>query len=125
MADDPRMNPQDRAVLLLAQGRSSLEVGKDLGVSDSTVRTWRWRDPEFEAKVQRARQELLDAAVGALAAGAKKAVATLLDELDGEQPAVRVRAALGLLAQIPPLADHVLLERKVAALEAETGEGER
>jgi transposase len=115
---EPKLSPRDEAALLLAQGYSTDKAGERVGVSGSTVRRWRQEDPKFLTTVQKARAEMLEDASGMLAAGARKAVATLLREMDGEKAADRIRAALGFLSQIPPIADHALLEAKVAALEA-------
>lgn len=101
-----------------ARGLTSDQVGEKLGVGGSTIRNWR-QDPEFQSVVHTFRSAALEEAANALAAGARKAVAVLLREMDGERASDRIRAALGFLGQIPPLSDHAVLEARIAALEAQ------
>lgn len=62
------MSVRDRALILLALGDSTDQVGRVVGVDGSTVRRWRQR-PDFQAEVQRVRIRLLNAAVTAVAGG--------------------------------------------------------
>lgn len=57
-----------RAAVLLAMGRSTEEIGPELGVSGRTVRRWRTR-PEMRADVRRVRLRMLDAATAVLTDG--------------------------------------------------------
>ena len=57
--------PKIRAAVLLARGRSTEQIGREVGVSGRTVRRWRARD-EFRADVTRVRLRLLDGAANAL-----------------------------------------------------------
>lgn len=60
--------PQLRAAVLLAMGRSTEEIGPEVGVSGRTVRRWRTR-PEMRADIRRVRLRLLDGAAASLRAG--------------------------------------------------------
>ncbi|AVH57779.1 MULTISPECIES: helix-turn-helix domain-containing protein [Streptomyces] len=60
--------PRVRAAVLLAMGRSTEEIGPEIGVSGRTVRRWRAR-PEVRADIHRVRLRLLDGAVASLRAG--------------------------------------------------------
>ncbi|WP_411091368.1 helix-turn-helix domain-containing protein [Streptomyces sp. 049-1] len=59
--------PQVRAVVLLALGRSTEEIGHEVGVSGRTVRRWRER-PEMRADIRRVRLRLLDGAAASVRA---------------------------------------------------------
>jgi hypothetical protein len=112
------------AALLLARGAGADRAGEAVGRSARTIRRWRAEDPEFEAQVQAARREILDQAVMALGQAAADAVATLHGALHDDNPHVRVRAAVGLLAALPAITAHVSFEERLAALETAVRDGE-
>lgn len=60
--------PRMRAAVLLAMGRSTEEIGPEIGVSGRTVRRWRAR-PEMRADIRRVRLRLLDGAAASVRAG--------------------------------------------------------
>ncbi|MEU5112020.1 hypothetical protein AB0G64_11005 [Streptomyces longwoodensis] len=62
------LSPKIRAVVLLAMGRRTEEIGPVIGVSGRTVRRWR-QEPEVRADVRRVRRRLLDGAVTSVRAG--------------------------------------------------------
>lgn len=118
------LDPKVEAAVLAARGLSSDAIGKRIGRTGRTVRRW-LEDPEFLARVGDIRRELLRETVAALETAAKAAVLTLSRALDDDSPAIRVRAAVALLAALPRFAEHVELEERVAAIEAQLqGEGE-
>ncbi|MGW2580630.1 hypothetical protein ACWCYZ_04700 [Streptomyces virginiae] len=106
------------AVLALAQGRSNHQAATDAGVSTRTVLRWR-EDEQFLQDIAEARTQLLRLAVGRLAAGAVKAVDTLVDALDTERGQARVQAAKVLLDATLALRESLDLEERLTALEAE------
>lgn len=103
--------------MLLARGVSAAKVGERVGKSERTIRRWR-EDPAFEESIKAARRAGLHEAVAALEATCRAAVSVLGKALGDENPAIRVRAALGLLNALPVLSGHAGLEERVAALEA-------
>lgn len=111
------LDTKDRAALLLAQGTSCDKAGEAVGVTGRTIRRWR-EDPAFEAQVREARRAILDEAVAALGAAAREAVDTLRAALTEDSPAIRVRAALGIISALPGLSEHAELNERIAALEA-------
>ncbi|MFH8343765.1 hypothetical protein [Streptomyces sp. NPDC018045] len=104
------------AVLALAQGRTTGQAAKAAGVSGRTVLRW-LDEPEFHREVADMRTELLQLAVGRLAAGATKAVDALVDALDTERGQARVQAARTLLDACLSLRESLDLEQRLAALE--------
>jgi hypothetical protein len=62
--------PRVRAAVLLALGRSTEEIGPEIGVSGRTVRRWRMRS-DFREDIGRVRLRLLDAAASSLVEGRK------------------------------------------------------
>lgn len=113
------MKGRPAAVLSLAQGESASAAAKAAGVTTRTVERW-CADPEFALEVRDTRTELLNAAVGQLAAGAAEAVATLrAATADPEEKGhVRVQAARSLLDALLPLRESLDLEQRLAALES-------
>ncbi|MCX4525266.1 hypothetical protein OG982_06105 [Streptomyces sp. NBC_01551] len=108
-----------RAVELLARGVPTEAVGRDIGVTGRTVRRW-LDDPAFAEEVQDARRTALTETLRALEVTARSAVAYLaatIRDVNAPEP-VRVRAALGILAALPRIAEHVELEERLAILEA-------
>ncbi|URN12500.1 hypothetical protein LUW77_14975 [Streptomyces radiopugnans] len=123
----PARGPKNRtaAVLALARGDDSEQVGREAGVSGRTVRRWLADDPTFALDVRDARTELLSLAVGRLAAASTKAVDTLVDALDNERGQARVQAARVLLDACLALRESLDLEQRLAALEAAEREDRR
>lgn len=113
------LDRKTRAALLLSKGVPSERVGREVGVTGRTVRRWA-ADPAFAEQVQEFRHATLTETVRALEGVARSAVAVLgriIADTDAP-PAVRVRAALGVLSALPPIAAHAELEERITALEA-------
>ncbi|MGA5339026.1 hypothetical protein ACPCK3_07405 [Streptomyces griseoincarnatus] len=105
------------AILALARGDTSEEAAREAGVSGRTVRRWA-EDPDFQAEVRAVRTEMLQHAVGQLAAGAIEAVTALRDALKDADGRNRVQAARTLLDAVLALRESLDLEERIAAIEA-------
>jgi hypothetical protein len=106
-----------QAAALLARGMSTDKVGEAVGRSGRTIRRWA-EDPDFKENVRAARKVILAETNAALGAAARDAVETLHGALKDKSPAIRVRAALGILSALPTVAEHAELSERIAELEA-------
>ena len=89
-------------VLALASGAPVKEAAERAGVSERTA--WRrLQDDGFRRCVAEAKADLVAQATAKLADGAAKAVTTLLEVMDSEDPRARVMAAKEVLALALPL----------------------
>jgi hypothetical protein len=111
------MNGRPAAITALAQGQTTAQAAEAAGVHIRTVQRW-VNDPDFAIEVRDARKDLLQHAVGRLAAGAAQAVDTLLAALTDKDTRNRVQAARVLLDTLLPLRESLDLEERLAALEA-------
>lgn len=107
---------QERVALLIASGRTIKDAAAEAGAGERTVHTW-LEDQAYRAHVSALRGRLLDEAVGRLAGCASEAVATLAELLGEDQPAVRLRAALGILDQLIRVRQHAELDERITNLE--------
>src|SRR4051812_24223442 len=115
---------QERVATLLGIGTPVRTAARQAGVSERVIYTWQ-RDAAFRALVSRHRSALVDETIGALAGVAVAAVETLGEMLRSEESdAVKVKAALGILAQFVRLRDHSELEDRFAQLEARIDRGD-
>ncbi len=92
---------QERAAALLAEGKMSAEVTKEVGTDAATIETW-WEDAHFVAAVNRKRKEAWWAARDRLRALVSKAVDALeraLDEGD-VRAATEVLKAAGVYGKV-------------------------
>jgi hypothetical protein len=105
------------AVLALAQGEPTSVAAAAAGVSKRTVERW-CNDSEFAFEVRDTRTELLNTAVGQLAAGAAEAVTALRAALVDDDGRNRVQAARTLLDAVLSLRESLDLEQRLAAIEA-------
>lgn len=117
-------NHQPAVILALAQGQTTSQAATAAGVSSRTVRRW-LEDPDFRQGVADSRTELLQLAVGRLAAAATKAVDTLIDALDSDRDMARVQAAKVLLDATLALRESLDLEQRIAAIEAADAQRDR
>lgn len=91
----------DLLIAALARGATQARAAQESGCSERTVRR-RLEDENFRARVQAAREEPLQRATGALAAGAPSAVNTLLKLMtSAKNESVRLGAAKALFDQLP------------------------
>ena len=86
------------------------------GVSDVTL--WRWlRLPQFQLQYRAARRQIVESAIANLQRTAGRAVEALSRNLTCGQPAVEVRAALGVLDQSIKAVELLDLEERLNTLE--------
>lgn len=114
-----RQGRDGQLIAALAGGASHAEAAAAAGVSLRTV-TRRTSDPAFRSELAAARRELVDRALGALAAEAAASVRVLAEVRDDPDapPSVRRAAARDVLALLVPLAEHTAQEERLADLEA-------
>jgi hypothetical protein len=106
----------DAFVLALAMGYSVPQAAERAGIGTSTGYR-RLDDPATRRAVSEVRDDLLGQAVGRLLAVAAKAIDTLETSLNSYSDAIRVRAALGILANMLRGMDTVELARRLTELE--------
>ncbi len=112
-----RRSSDELLVSALAAGLSQPAAARHAGVSERTVRR-RLEDGEFAASVDHARAAVVDRTSAQLLGATEQAVAALRDLVESAPPAVRVRAALGLLTAASAWRENGETERRLAALEA-------
>jgi transposase-like protein len=86
---------QYRAIALTLSGYPDKEVCAKLGISSQTLARW-WRKPGFRARYEERGDALLDSAMKYAQQKLKAVVDVLHEELSGEKPADRIRAATAL-----------------------------
>jgi hypothetical protein len=104
-----------RVIASLLQGRTNEQAAADAGVARTTLTRW-LRTPAFQRLYAEARRLAVEAAVARLSGLALCAVEALERNLHNEAPAVEIKAALGLLANLKALGGDDL-EARLAALE--------
>lgn len=111
---------QHRAVVALLSSPTTRDAARKAKVAEATLYGW-LRQPAFARAVRAARREMTQQALTALGHLAKDAIGALKRNLRCDQPAVEVRAALGVLDKAingQALAD---LQAEVEELRAELG----
>ncbi|NMB13518.1 MAG: hypothetical protein GX977_14670 [Firmicutes bacterium] len=91
---------QENAIGLLMQGQNDRETAEAVGVARQTVTTWRNENPDFIAELNRQRQEVWSANLDQLRQLVGKAVTVLAEDLEGEDKALRQRAAVHTLRAV-------------------------
>lgn len=103
--------------LALAAGGTLQAASQHAQISERTARR-RMQDPAFRQLVTDTRSQLVERAVGRLAAVACQAADCLADLVaHGTTEAVRLNAAKSILANLLPHLDAVEFERRLRALE--------
>jgi Bacterial regulatory proteins, lacI family len=119
MAHQGRRNADQSLILALACGATIENAARQAGVSDTTVQR-RLKEPEFLAKVQDAKQEMVERTARMLTAAALESVKTLLDLQSKDQPpSVRHSAARTIIEFGVKLRENAELFARVAVLEAQ------
>jgi hypothetical protein len=108
----------EQAIAALLSHRSIEEAAHEVGISPNTLQRW-MKEPEFEAKLRKARRRVFSQAVGRLQEAAGAATATLLRiMLDTNTPAAtRLRAIEIVLEQGAKAATIEELDGRLARLE--------
>jgi hypothetical protein len=115
---EKRTRHQEQAIAALLQHSTIDLAAESVGLSAVTLRRWLRNSPAFQAAYRRARMAAVEHAIGQLQAAAGKAAETLTRNLDCENPAAEIRAAVAILEQGYRGADVLDLATRVAALEA-------
>lgn len=88
---------QVKAIPLIVSGIKSQEVAKEIGVTPQTISEWQ-KNPEFVVMLNKAKKEILDAALDELRGGARDAANCLTDLANNaENEEVRRKSALNIL----------------------------
>jgi hypothetical protein len=120
MAAHGRKNARETAILALACGDTIAGAARKAQISQRTLRRWRAEDPAFQDQVEAARAQMLEDAVGRLAAGLVASAVTLHHlVLKGDSHAVRLAAAKALFEQYMKAREMHNFEQRLQALEAE------
>jgi hypothetical protein len=108
---------QTRAIGALLVCKDIQTAAVEAGVGERTLHTW-LRDANFQAVLRAAEADALTLAVRRLAGASGLALDVVIGIMEGSAPpAVRLRAALGLLDQLIKLRQFVDLEDRIAMLE--------
>lgn len=111
-----RIRPlQARAITLLVEGRSMVEVAEALAVNERTVRRWR-ELPDFEDTLREARDEAFRGALDELRRVGTRAVAVLEALLADVDPRVRLTAARTVVVGMLNVNEHVTTTEKLDAI---------
>jgi hypothetical protein len=108
---------QERVALSIAAGRS-IKAAAEAECGERTAHAW-LDDPRYRSLISEFRHRMLDEALGSLVEATNEAVSTLKHLLDDDHVNVRLRAALGIIAAVVRLREHVELERRISFLEAQ------
>jgi molybdenum-dependent DNA-binding transcriptional regulator ModE len=89
---EKKMENDERILSALLTSGTIAEAAKKCGLSERTIYR-RIADVGFRAEWRSARRALVESAVGLIQSGMNRAAQTLLDSLDDEKAAIRVRAS--------------------------------
>jgi hypothetical protein len=118
MAQKGRSNADQKLVLALSCGATVESAARQAGVCERTVYR-RLKDPEFNAKLQAARQEMVERTANMLTAAAIESVKTLLRLQGAGVPyAVQLGAARSIIELGTKLRESAELSARVEAIEA-------
>ena len=116
MAGNGRHRADDRLITTVAGGSTVQAAAQLCEVSERTVYR-RIADPAFRQQLTRARAEMVERALGHLAAGSTEAGIVLRNLLGGEDDRVKLGAARTILEVGNKLRESVELEQRLADLE--------
>jgi hypothetical protein len=114
--DPSDLKGEPRAALALAGGATIIDAAKAAGISARTVRR-RLQRVEYRMEISRLRGQLLDAAVGKLAAATADAVDTLVQLLGAASEHVKLGAAKAIVELGLSLAEAVEVQGRITTLE--------
>jgi hypothetical protein len=113
-----RRGADERLIIALASGLTPDAAAERAGVCRTTLFR-RMREPEFKARVEQARGDMLSRALGVLsraAAGAAIRLAKLIH--GGSNERIQLRASVELLDALCKIRDTVTIEQRLEAVEA-------
>lgn len=108
---------KEDALIVLASCSSYIEAAKQLEVSPPTIYKW-LADPEFSAKLDAIRSQVVNDALSKLKSHATKAVDTLALLMDDESSQVRRGAANDILNHVGRFMELKEIEVRLKALES-------
>lgn len=88
---------QIRAIPLIIEGKTDVQVGEAIGKSRETINRWRNQNKDFIKELKKAREAYLDSQIMALSATTRKAITALENLLDSEDEKIRMQVAIHLL----------------------------
>ena len=101
---------RDKAIIALLSEVTVDAAAKSSGISVATL--WRWmKEPDFRKAYLAARRQVVDDAIALMQRASKRAVATLIANLESDNPSVQVRSAQLLI-------DHSMKGVELLELEA-------
>lgn len=106
----------ERLVFALAKGESHTRAADYSGLSIRTVQR-RLANPQFVSRVRRARDDMLDEAIGGLADASTDAVQALRSLLHGPSDSVRLGASKSILDLSMKLKEHQDLAERITEIE--------
>ena len=121
-ASTPELAPQQAAVITaLVRGATVTDATRQAGVDRTTFYLWLRSDATFQAELNRAKQEQMDAMRAQLRGLAETAVSTVREMLTGaDVPAgVRLKAALAVLQGMGTLEPEDIGETDPAVIKEE------
>jgi hypothetical protein len=116
MAGGGRSSADEALVTLLAGGATRQQAARSAGVGERTVYR-RLEDPDFRARIERARADMLARTSAMLTAAGAAAAGTLVRLLQAELDTVKLTAAVRIIELGTKLRESEELERRLAALE--------
>ncbi|MGE4574522.1 hypothetical protein [Parachlamydia sp.] len=108
---------KEDAIVVLASCSSYAEAARELGVSIPTIYKW-LGDPEFEAKLESIRNQIVSESISKLKTHTTKAVDTLAMLLDDDSPQIRRGASNDILNHVSRFIEIKEIEVRLKALEA-------
>ena len=117
---EKRTRKRDLAIAALMTERTFAAAADKAGVSKSTMARWS-KDPEFRAVYLDECRRVKDQCTADLVSASVEAVASLRRNVQCGEPAVEVRAATVLLDRCDQHMASLLIEERLAALEARLG----
>lgn len=111
---------QQRAVVSLMTRPTIATAAKDCGISSRQLKRWK-KEPHFAEALKAAQAEAMASALRMLTTNMASAAVVLQHILATGTPALKLRAALGLINVLPGLREKVENEERLAALEAAMG----
>jgi hypothetical protein len=113
---------KELAIAALLQQPTILAAAQVVGIEECTLRKW-LELPEFKTAYRKARQRVLEAAIGRLQQVTGDAVEALKRNLTCGRPDTEVRAAQAILSQAVQAGELSELWETIEAMERRLGEG--